>query len=193
MALTREARFVVACVCEPVEADASEVAVAASVVTDWERVAQLAVTPWMSAFVRLAIARAAISLPTAAEQVLREAARVAIARKLQLDAELSRVLETFAAAGLPVIVLKGLVLARTIYAESALRPYSDIDLSVPVEQEGAAAALLEQLGLTEVPYEAEEARRAHGHVHGGRPFTASSSDAGAPRWSNSTRIRSSLV
>jgi hypothetical protein len=52
--------------------------------------------------------------------------------------------------GLPVIVLKGPVLAETVYPEPALRPFSDLDLLVRPADRLAMDALLRDLGLRRV-------------------------------------------
>ena len=88
-----------------------------------------------------------------------------------LQGALTRSLEVLGAAGIPVIVLKGPVLARTLYPSPTLRPYSDVDLTVPVASVAAACAALRGAGFEEVVYEAEAARAASaGHVHAGASF-----------------------
>jgi hypothetical protein len=57
-------------------------------------------------------------------------------------AELGRLLEQLAAAGIDVIVLKGAALIGLLYRDSALRPMTDIDLLVRPNQVEAAAELL---------------------------------------------------
>jgi hypothetical protein len=88
-----------------------------------------------------------------------------------LQSTLTRTLAALRDAGIPVIVLKGPVLARTLYPSPALRPYSDVDLTVPEASVAAAGAVLRAAGFQEVVYEAEAARAAHaGHVHEGGAF-----------------------
>src|SRR5207249_1485831 len=102
------------------------------------------------------------------EPALREATLVALARVMSLNAELKQAVGGLTAAGLPVIVLKGPVLARTLYPDAALRSYGDIDLMVQDRHEHAAAAALLGCGFTEVSYGPEESRRERApHVHEG--------------------------
>src|SRR5579872_3147094 len=55
--------------------------------------------------------------------------RIAYTRRLtQLERHLARVLDTLTAADVPSIVLKGPVLANSIYPKASLRPYGDIDI-----------------------------------------------------------------
>jgi hypothetical protein len=51
----------------------------------------------------------------------------------RLETVLQRLLARFAETGTPVVVLKGMALARRLYPELALRPISDIDLLVRPE------------------------------------------------------------
>lgn len=56
--------------------------------------------------------------------------------------ELSALLDAFARAEIPVIVLKGAALAKTIYADAALRPFGDLDLLVHANDFARAADIL---------------------------------------------------
>ena len=49
-------------------------------------------------------------------------------------------------AGIPVLLLKGVAYAGTLYAEAALRPMSDIDLMVSATSYGTAITVLGRLG-----------------------------------------------
>lgn len=61
-------------------------------------------------------------------------------------AEEKRVISGLASAGLPVLALKGLRLAWTVYPHPAQRPRSDMDLLAAPENVAAARELLDQLG-----------------------------------------------
>ena len=50
------------------------------------------------------------------------------------------------AAGIPLMLLKGLALSHVYYRDLGLRPMDDVDLLVPVEHAPAAAAVLHGLG-----------------------------------------------
>jgi hypothetical protein len=82
-----------------------------------------------------------------------------------LEAELSRIAQALAHAAVPVLVLKGPALARDLYADPGLRPYSDLDLVVHESDEARAVEALKERGYTELLYEAEAARQAHDHLN----------------------------
>jgi hypothetical protein len=63
-----------------------------------------------------------------------------------MQKELNRLLRAFAEARLEVVVLKGLHLGTLLWSDSALRPFSDIDLWVKPETIPQADGLLRQLG-----------------------------------------------
>src|SRR5574337_1314896 len=52
-------------------------------------------------------------------------------RNLLLARELARLLQAFSAAGIPVVPLKGVTLAESLYGDPALRVCIDIDILVP--------------------------------------------------------------
>jgi len=160
MARDPHARFVILCTREPEAAPPSAVRWAAEKVCDWTTVVEIAARHRVAAFVEEACTRGAVPLPAVARDRLDATTLRTVAHALMLDAELTRLNEALAAREIPVIVLKGPVLARTIYPRLSARPYSDLDLVVRIEQADAAVAVLTGLGYREVPYEAEEARRA---------------------------------
>jgi len=97
-----------------------------------------------------------LELPPASEAAMRRLKQAYIANAAHnaaLFRALQGVLEALAAAGIPVIALKGAVLADTIYPERALRPMNDIDLLVREEALEQADAALRRSG-----YEAEPGR-----------------------------------
>lgn len=56
--------------------------------------------------------------------------------------ELSALLDAFARAEIPLIVLKGAALAKTLYADAVLRPFGDLDLLVHADDFERAADIL---------------------------------------------------
>jgi hypothetical protein len=81
--------------------------------------------------------------------------------------ELDRILAAFAQAQLPVIVLKGAALARTLYPDPALRPMGDLDLLVKPGDVAACLQIAHGLGYTEPDPEAAAGlnQRLLHHVH----------------------------
>ncbi len=91
-----------------------------------------------------------------AERVLNELRQMylrAAASNLILARQLLPLIETFGRARVPVLLIKGAILASTVYPDPALRPMGDIDLIVRLEHGDRAVEILEELGY--VPVEAE--------------------------------------
>lgn len=70
----------------------------------------------------------------------------ALAGQLRLGHALGRLLRQFDREGVPVIVLKGLALAETLYPDPVLRPSRDVDLLVRADTVLAVDGLLRGLG-----------------------------------------------
>lgn len=162
MSVTPETRFITLCTREPGTVRPRAIASAAAAVRDWDAVVGTATRHRVAAFLQQAAARHAVSLPPQADHALRGAALAALSRVMVLDGELVRTVRALAAAQIPVIVLKGPALARTIYPVAALRPYGDIDALVQERNEMAAVAALTGCGFREVPFALEHATRLRG-------------------------------
>jgi hypothetical protein len=165
-----EAHFITLCVRDPDATEPEEIHSAAAAVSDWNALVATTIRHGVAALVRQAANRDGLTLPATIEIVLRDASFGAMTQVMALDAELRRIVEGLRAAAVPVIVLKGPVLGRTIYETLALRPFGDLDLTVQREHEAAAAETLVGLGFREMSFSAEAERQAHqahaGHVHG---------------------------
>jgi Uncharacterised nucleotidyltransferase len=74
----------------------------------------------------------------------------AVARQAKLDAEAVRTMDALGRAGTEVLLLKGPVLARTLYRSNEARGYYDIDLLVPPGDLPAAGRELAELGFKNV-------------------------------------------
>jgi hypothetical protein len=109
-------------------------------------------------------------LPPAFEARLqREMAGLRI-RAALLSAALDEALRALSRHGIPVVPLKGPVLAERLYADPALRPSTDLDLLVADADFDRAAAALEELGYTlDRGWTAAYQRRHHHHVSLHRP------------------------
>ena len=84
--------------------------------------------------------------PPAVAAALRESRRIAGVHNLYLLRALAGCLRAFAAATIPVVVLKGVALAHAVYRDFSLRPMSDVDLLVRRDDLPTITALLTQLG-----------------------------------------------
>jgi hypothetical protein len=161
-----EVAFVNLCVSEPETISSGAIASAARDIRSWNRVVELAIRHRVAAYLLRSAARAGVNLPSPAREQLESEALASQAVALLLESELERIVAALAAHDIPVLVLKGPALERTLYAEKGLRPYSDLDLTVHDRDGAKSAAVLERLGYAELIYEAEAARMAHaGHLH----------------------------
>jgi hypothetical protein len=69
-------------------------------------------------------------------------------RELAHRAEINRVVDTFAAADITPLLLKGIALAYSHYPNPALRPRSDADLLIPLNRRRETDRVLKALGYT---------------------------------------------
>jgi hypothetical protein len=144
---------------------------AAAAVKDWHALVELAVRHRVVSYVLERSARGALDLPVETERELRRAALLALAGVMRIDVDLRRIVSAFTTAGIPTMVLKGPVLARTIYPGPSFRPYGDIDLLIQDQHEDASVSMLLQHGYTEDRFAAEDARRERvAHLHEGAAF-----------------------
>ncbi len=85
-------------------------------------------------------------MPLAVWQRLERDLAEATARHMIMSGELGHLLKEFDRERIPVIPLKGPVLAETLYRHPALRPCSDLDLLIRRESIGRVDELLRRLG-----------------------------------------------
>ncbi|HSE84410.1 MAG TPA: nucleotidyltransferase family protein [Thermodesulfobacteriota bacterium] len=86
------------------------------------------------------------AIPQKAMGQLKKAYHENLARNMYLYNELDRILESFDAKGINIIVLKGAALAGTVYGNIALRPMNDIDLLVKEEDIAYTEKTMSELG-----------------------------------------------
>jgi hypothetical protein len=86
-------------------------------------------------------------LPAGFAEACRRDRVITAAGNLMLAHAAEECLRAFAAAGVPVIVLKGIAYERSLYSKEGTRPTSDIDLLVPGAARRAAFAVLDRLGF----------------------------------------------
>jgi hypothetical protein len=91
-------------------------------------------------------ARAWAEWPRPAQITLADAARHHAAVELADRREVTHVLDALAGHGIPALLLKGAVLAHTLYPEPWLRARADTDLLIPEARRQAVFDLLEQQG-----------------------------------------------
>jgi hypothetical protein len=143
----------------------------AEAIHDWDQVITLAHQQRVMPYLIEAVDRAALPLPQRAVSAVQRSRFVSAAQRLRLEAELGHIVAASSSTGVPVLVLKGPGLARTLYRDRNLRPYGDIDLTIHADHESALVSILQALGYTEESFAAEVARREHAsHAHGHAPF-----------------------
>jgi hypothetical protein len=94
-----------------------------------------------------ALGKGRIELPAGERRRLEESSARSMLHAAFLRHELGNVVAPLAeSCGSPALLLKGPVLAETVYPDRRLRPYSDLDLLVPRERLEDAVRTLEALG-----------------------------------------------
>jgi Uncharacterised nucleotidyltransferase len=104
------------------------------------------------------------ALPEGKRQELHHSFVTSTSRNLLLFRELADILKALQPAGIPVILLKGLHLAKWVYPEIALRPMGDIDLLLHTDDLARAASILQGLGYRFIRAFKLE-REVHKHQH----------------------------
>lgn len=116
---------------------------------DWERLLRLAAINRVSSLLYKSLSqRAPTVVPAPILARLRQQYWNNSLWNLQLKAELLRIVRAFAAADIPVLPLKGPVLAALCYRDPSLREYSDLDILVRREHLRQAENRLANLGYT---------------------------------------------
>ena len=134
-----------ACVLEVLRGETSCQPVALAEWQDAFRVAeQEAILPYFAARLR----HSGAPLPCPIQDDLARAEQQAARNSFWWTSELRGILRAFAAAAIPVIPLKGPMLAERIYGRIDLRQSGDLDLLVRPPHIGSANSLLEKLGFS---------------------------------------------
>jgi hypothetical protein len=118
---------------------------------DWDRAVVFAEAHSVAPLLHRQLQRLDVwaEVPAPARQRLLQLAHRTEYRNRLYSAGLSELLELFAGAGVPVIVLKGLSLVELIYGDFSLRPLIDLNLLIPRTHLTAARTLLLRHGYTE--------------------------------------------
>ncbi|MBV9580765.1 MAG: nucleotidyltransferase family protein [Chloroflexi bacterium] len=157
---------------EPSDATRQTVSAALVATTDWSTLVRVAMEHRVVGYVARAAAECDVELPHGVQQTLRHLTLVKTGEGLRMELHLRRVASAFQDAAIPMIVLKGPALSRTLYPEIGLRPYADLDLTIRDQDEQSAVDVLEAEGFHEIVDPFENARRPHrseegheGHFH----------------------------
>lgn len=85
--------------------------------------------------------------PASLSETFRRDRVITTARNLMFEQVAEECARAFSAAGVPVVLLKGLAYNATIYPEAGIRPTSDVDLLVPDAARRTAFEALDRLGF----------------------------------------------
>lgn len=107
---------------------ASEVAPRCDV--EWNRMTAMAMDAGLSGLVLERAEQLGLSIPATCFAELSAGSRCVASKNASLERELERVLGVLNEADIPVMILKGAALTRTVYGRPVLRPMSDLDLLV---------------------------------------------------------------
>ena len=150
----------------------SDVAQALAEIQDWPTTLRVASQHRIVGYIARAAAEHHVDLPRGIQPAIRHLVLIQTSAALRMETQLRSVAAAFQAADIPVIVLKGPALSRTIYPSIGLRPYADLDLTVREQDEDAAIAVLLRDGFHEMIDPFERERRPHrshdgheGHFH----------------------------
>lgn len=139
-------KFVAAC-CRWPHTQTSETAVslAASAITDWQEVRQVATRHRVIPLVHRAIKDRA-DVPSDFREWAAEVAQVSAFRSMQMTSEAIKIDRAFKDAGLQPLHFKGPVLAQIAYGSVALKYSHDLDIFVPASEAHDAITILEAMG-----------------------------------------------
>ncbi|HLJ60346.1 MAG TPA: nucleotidyltransferase family protein [bacterium] len=114
----------------------------------WETILALAQREGISSIVcaRVRGGAPATGVPASASATLTRQYNEGAQRTARAYAELETVLRALAAAGVRAMLLKGAALARFIYEDTSLRPFTDLDLLVPADEIAVAAQAMRGAG-----------------------------------------------
>jgi hypothetical protein len=102
-------------------------------------------------------------VPEGIRRTLHERHRAQVFSTLRMSGELVRLLELFAAKGIPALVVKGPVLAMQAYGDPAMRSYGDLDLLVRQRDIRRATESLQSTGyLATIPLSSIDAGKIPG-------------------------------
>lgn len=112
---------------------------------DWDRFVTLSRRHRVQGLVWHGLREVVGKIPTAAAAVLSQDASAVAEQNLRAARFSQRLFESFTAAGVPLLFVKGLTLSKLAYGDPFLKMGWDVDVLVPADSVAAAAAELERL------------------------------------------------
>lgn len=136
---------------------------------DWDEFLRLVRRHRVGGLAQRALESAGADYPPGVITALKAAARQIARQNLQLAAEAVRLAGVIEAAGIPVLLLKGVALAQLAYGSIAIKHTRDIDLLVPVDAADEAAwRIVEQAGYAGAFAHPLDAAQRRAFVRSGR-------------------------
>ncbi|MCB9079766.1 MAG: nucleotidyltransferase family protein [Anaerolineaceae bacterium] len=115
---------------------------------EWEKIAVVAIAVGLAPLLYRQLTEINLDLPPMARAKLAVLRKAHAKRNQEIADQLAEILAACTRENIAVIVLKGALLAPTVYDEPALRPMNDIDLLFRAEDIDQAGAVLEALGYS---------------------------------------------
>lgn len=115
---------------------------------DWERIIGLAQKTGVAPVLFAALKAKDVTPPPASAERIRKIYLTSAARNTRIFHEVGKILRALQAANIPVIPLKGIWLAESVYGNIALRGMGDVDLWVQRSQLDAARQVMVSLGYS---------------------------------------------
>ena len=167
---TPEFRLLVACSWQPPEADQTRTAglirqLCNEAPLNWDAFLGLVRRHQVSGLVQKALQKAGTgNVPPAFAQSLNDLSGAEALRALRVAVESGRLCRAFAAEGLAMVPLKGVVLSWQLFGDPTVRQAGDVDLMIRPETLEAADSLLTQMGYRcQVPRASLARLRSHGY------------------------------
>jgi hypothetical protein len=133
-------------------------------VADWRTLPDAAEAHGLAPLVHRHLTEAGVKVPTEIRQQLFGLAELHRETNRVRFRALGEVCDTFAAAGIRVILLKGAALAHLIYPSVGLRPSGDFDLLVDASQAAEAQSVLAELGYSADAFPLDRRLASHHHL-----------------------------
>lgn len=115
---------------------------------EWEKIAVVAIAVGLAPLLHWQLVQSNVALPARARAKLAVLQKAHAKRNRGIADQLAELLAVCAQSGVEVVVLKGALLAPTVYADPSLRPMNDIDLLFRAEAIDQAEAVLQSLGYS---------------------------------------------
>lgn len=132
---------------------------------DWSAFLEITVQERAEAIVAARLKRVGVTLPADVAPRLRSIAMRSDLRMATLSHRLDQTLNALVAAGIPVMLLKGSALGKTLYRTLPRRPMLDLDLLIPEAESARAREVVLATGWVTGPLEgALEFYRDHYHL-----------------------------